>query len=124
MKAFIRLLMSVLFVTAPLPSPSLAQTPVVVTDTEAAEYIGHDVTVEGVVTAVSTSRKGNTFINCGGAYPNQTFTGWVPAGNPLARDPWITSLKGKTIKIQGVIELYKGKPEIRILSRDQIITEG
>jgi hypothetical protein len=33
--------------------------------------------VEGVVTAVTTSRKGNTFINFGGVYPNQTFTGWV-----------------------------------------------
>jgi hypothetical protein len=72
--------MCVLFVTAPLASPSRAQTPVVVSETEAAQHVGQDVSVEGVVTAVSTSRKGNTFINFGGAYPNQTFTGWIPAG--------------------------------------------
>jgi hypothetical protein len=63
MKAFFQLVMSVLFVTSPVASPAWAQTPVVVSDTEAAQHIGQDVTVEGVVTAVSTSRKGNTFIN-------------------------------------------------------------
>jgi len=59
---------------------SAAQTPVVVSGAQAKQHIGQDVTVEGVVTAVSTSRKGNTFINFGGVYPNQTFTGWIPAG--------------------------------------------
>jgi hypothetical protein len=69
---------------------------------------------------VSTSKKGNTFINFGGVYPNQTFTGWIPAGTSLASEPSIQSLEGKKIKITGLIELYRGKPEIRILSRDQI----
>jgi hypothetical protein len=73
MKAFLRLLMSVLFVTAPVGSPARAQTPVVVSDAQAEQHIGQDVTVEGVVTAVSTSRRGNTFISFGGAYPNPTF---------------------------------------------------
>jgi hypothetical protein len=61
MKTFLRLLISVLFVTSPLASKSQAQTPVVVSDAQAAQYIGQNVTVESVVTAVSTSRKGNTF---------------------------------------------------------------
>jgi len=47
MKAFLRLLMSVLFVTAPLASPSRAQAPVVVSDTQAEQHLGQDVTVEG-----------------------------------------------------------------------------
>ena len=115
MKAFLRLLMSVLFVTAPLASPSGAQTPVVVSDAQAAEHIGQNVTVEGVATAVSTSRKGSTFINFGGVYPNQTFTGWIPAGAPLATDASIPTLQGKKIKITGRIELYRGKPEIKVL---------
>jgi hypothetical protein len=46
MKAFLRLLMSVLFVTAPLASPLRAQTAVVVSDTQAAQYIGQNVTVK------------------------------------------------------------------------------
>ena len=109
--------------TAPLASPSRAQTPVVVSDTQAAEYIGQDVTVEGVVTAVSTSRKGNTFINFGGVYPNQTFTGWIPSGTPLASDASLQSLQGKKVKITGRIELYRGKPEISVLSKRQITEE-
>jgi DNA/RNA endonuclease YhcR with UshA esterase domain len=123
-KAFLRLLMSVLFVTAgPVASPARARTPVVVSDAQAEQHIGQDVTVEGVVTAVSTSRKGNTFINFGGAYPNQTFTGWIPAGTPLATDGSISTLQGKKIKITGRIELYRGKPEIRVLSKSQIAEE-
>jgi hypothetical protein len=78
---------------------------------------------EGIVTAVSTSKRSNTFINFGGVYPNQTFTGWIPAGTPLASDPSIKSLQGKRIMISGLIELSRGKPEIRILSRDQITEE-
>ena len=92
-------------------------------DAEAAQHIGEHASVEGVVTAVSTSKRGNTFINFGGVYPNQTFTGWIPAGTPLASDPSIKSLQGKKVKITGLIELYRGKPEIKVLSRDQITEE-
>ncbi len=123
MKAFLRLLMSVLFVMAPLASPLRAQTPVVVSDTQAAQYIGQNVTVEGVVTAVSTSRKGNAFINFGGVYPNQTFTGRIPTGTPLASYASLQLLKGKKVKITGRIELYEGKPEIKLLSKSQITEE-
>jgi DNA/RNA endonuclease YhcR with UshA esterase domain len=123
MKAFLRLLMSVLFVTAPVATPARAQTPVVVSDAQAEQHLGQDVTVEGVVTAVSMSLKGNTFINFGGVYPNQTFTGWVPAGTPLASDASLQLLKGKKVKITGRIELYRGKPEIKVLSKSQITEE-
>jgi len=78
---------------------------------------------EGVVTAVSTSRKGNTFINFGGTYPDQTFTGWIPAGTPLAADASISTLQGKKLKITGRIELYRGKPEIKIMSKDQLVSQ-
>ena len=123
MKAFLRLLMSVLFVTAPVASPLRAQTAVVVSDTQAAQYIGQNVTVEGVVTAVSTSQKGNAFINFGGVYPNQTFTGWIPTGTPLASYTSLQLLQGKKLKITGRIELYRGKPEIKIMSKDQLVSE-
>ena len=79
--------------------------------------------MEGGVTAVSTSR-GNTFINFGGVYPNQTFTGWIPAGTPLASYTSLQLLKGKKIEITGRIELYRGKPEIRVLSKSQIAEQG
>jgi hypothetical protein len=69
------------------------------------------------------SKRGNAFINFGDRYPNQTFTGWIPAGTPLVSDPSLQELQGKTVKITGVIELYHGKPEIKITSNDQIVSE-
>ena len=59
---------------------------------EAAQHIGQNATVEGVVTAVTTSGKGNTFINFGGVYPNQSEpdvhrmdSGWHPIGVNMRR---------------------------------------
>ena len=73
---------------------------------------------------VFTSNKGNTFIDFGGDYPHQTFTGYVPAGSALAGgDSSLAALEGKRIKITGTIDLYKGKPEIKITSKDQITLE-
>jgi hypothetical protein len=115
------LTLAALFVGS-LSTTALAQTSTITPD-QAPQHIGQNITVEGVVVAVSTSKKGNTFINFGGVYPNQTFTGWIPAGTPLASDASIKSLQSKRIKISGLIELYRGKPEIRILSRDQITEE-
>ena len=52
-----------------------AQTATVIPDTEAAQHVGQQATVEGTVVKVFTSKNGNTFLNFGAAYPNQTFTG-------------------------------------------------
>jgi DNA/RNA endonuclease YhcR with UshA esterase domain len=123
MTSLIRFLTLAALVVGSLSITALAQTSTVIPDSDAPQHIGQNVAVEGVVTAVSTSKKGNTFINFGGVYPNQTFTGWIPAGASLASDRSIQSLEGKRIKITGLIELYRGKPEIRVLSKSQIIEE-
>lgn len=91
---------------------AFAQTSTVIPDTEA-----------GVVVKVFMSKNGNTFLNFGASYPAQTFTGWIPADRPLASDPTIQSLQGKRVKVTGTIQLYRGKPEIKVLSRDQITEE-
>ena len=70
-----------------------AQTSTVIPD-EAAQHVGQHVTVEGVVVKVFTSKNGNTFLNFSAAYPDQTFTGWIPAGTPLATDASIPTLQG------------------------------
>jgi hypothetical protein len=61
----------------------------VVKDSEPAQYVGKNVEVRGLVVAVYTSKKGNTFLNFGAKYPNQTFTGssrlgrnWRVTGGP------------------------------------------
>jgi DNA/RNA endonuclease YhcR with UshA esterase domain len=92
----------------------------VVKDSEAAQYVGKNVEVRGLVVAVYTSKKGNTFLNFRGNYPNQTFTGYIPAGSELGGDTWTVTLQGKVIGITGTVELYQGKPEIKVLSRSPI----
>ena len=64
----------------------------VIKDSEAAQYVGKNVEVRGLVVAVYTSKEGNTFLNFGAKYPNQTFIGYIPAGSELAGDRW--TLKG------------------------------
>jgi hypothetical protein len=108
-----------LFLLALLPKLHGLDLPVI-KDSEAAQFVGQSLEVRGLVVAVSRSRKGNAFINFGAPYPNQTFTGYIPAGTALADDPWLQSLRGKTIGITGVVQLYKGKPEMRILDKSQI----
>jgi DNA/RNA endonuclease YhcR with UshA esterase domain len=103
---------------------SRAQDLQVIKDSEAFQYVGKNVEVRGLVVAVYTSKKGNTFLNFGAKYPNQTFTGYIPAGSELAGDRWTATLQGKVIGITGKIELYKEKPEIRVMSKDQIHSEN
>ena len=87
------------------------------------QHVGQKVTVEGVVVPVTNSAKGNAFINFGGKYPHQTFTGWIPKDSELAGGSTLSGLEGKKIKITGTIDLYKGKPEIKVMSKDQLTSE-
>lgn len=98
----------------------MAQTATTIPDTEAAQHVGQQATVEGTVVKVFTSKNGNTFLNFGAAYPNQTFTGWIPKDSALAGDSSLSSLEGETVKVIGKIALYHGKPEIKIMSKDQL----
>jgi hypothetical protein len=122
MKTLCRSWLFVLLLSGWLSAPLTAQTSTVIPDTEAAQHVGQKATVEGTVVAVFTSKNGNTFINFGDRYPNQSFTGWIPRDSELAGSD-LGGLEGKKVKVTGTIELYKGKPEIKILSKEQLATE-
>jgi hypothetical protein len=89
----------------------------------AVSHLGETITVEGTVVAVFTSNKGNTFLNFGAAYPNQTFTGWIPRSSELSGSPLLATLQGKRVKLTGTVELYNGRPEIRLMHERQIEIE-
>jgi hypothetical protein len=72
---------------------------------------------------VFNSKSGNTFLNIGATYPNQTFTGWIPPASPVNKSPVLSGIEGKHVKITGRIEMYKGKPEIRINAAEQLEVE-
>jgi len=92
----------------------------VIKDSEAAQYVGKKVEVRGLVVSVTTSPLGTTFINFGREYPNQIFAGYIPAVSKRATVRRAATLQGKIIGITGTVELYKGKPEIKVLSMTQI----
>ena len=81
--------------------------------------------MRGLVEKVSFSQKGNAFLNFGGRYPQQVFTGFVPVRNVSAvgGEEFLQSMAGNLVTITGKIEFYKGRPEIVISSRDQIAKE-
>ena len=92
----------------------------VIKDSEAIRYVGKSVDVRGFVVSVTISPLGTRFINFGQDYPNQTFAGFIAAGSKMATDERIDTLQGKIIGITGTVELNQGKPEIRVMSPDQI----
>ena len=53
---------------------------------EAKRHVGENVSVRGMVQQVSVSKKGHAFLNFGGNFPNQIFTGFVPAAE--CRQSW------------------------------------
>jgi DNA/RNA endonuclease YhcR with UshA esterase domain len=92
----------------------------VIPATEAASHIGQSVTVEGVVSEVHTASSGKaTFIDIGGTYPNEAFTAVIFERNMSAVGD-VSALTGKTVDITGAIQLYRGRPEVIIVSRSQI----
>jgi hypothetical protein len=91
----------------------------VINDWEAVQYVGKNVEMRGLVVSVTISPLGTAFINFGREYPDQTFAGFIAAGSKMAADQRVAALQGKTIGITGTIELYLGKPEIKITSADQ-----
>jgi hypothetical protein len=92
----------------------------VIEDSEAVRCVGKYVEVRGLVDSITSSPLGTVFINFGRNYPNQTFAGFIAAGSKIATEQWIDGLQGKIIGITGTVELYNGKPEIKITSIDQI----
>ena len=62
--------------------------------------------------------KGHGVLNLGAPYPNHTMTIFVPAAALPKIKLW--EYNGKTIMVKGVIEQYKGKPQIKVIDPEQI----
>src|ERR1700730_18469781 len=100
--------------------PAQADELPVIKDSEPVQYVGKNVEVRGLVVSVTISPLGTAFINFGREYPDQTFAGFIAAGSKMGTDQRIAMLQGRIIGIIGIIELYQGKPEIKVTSTDQI----
>jgi DNA/RNA endonuclease YhcR with UshA esterase domain len=90
---------------------------------DAPKHVGETVTVEGTVSAVHTdSRSGVTFIDMGGRYPDQTFTGVIFKAD-ANKFPNVESLTGKVVDMTGPVHDFKGKPETILNDPAQIKTK-
>ncbi|HEY9167084.1 MAG TPA: nucleotide-binding protein [Candidatus Kryptonia bacterium] len=88
---------------------------------EAGDHVGEYVTVVGKVYQLYESRKGTIFLDIGGKYPNNPFTGVIfakDAGNFSN----IQQYEGKLVEITGKIRTYQGTAEIILNDPDQIKT--
>jgi DNA/RNA endonuclease YhcR with UshA esterase domain len=95
----------------------------IITAADAAKHVGETVTVEGTVSAVHTeSRSGVTFIDVGGHYPDQAFTGVIFKGD-VSKFRNVESLTGKIVDITGPVHDYKGRPETILNDPAQIKTK-
>jgi hypothetical protein len=117
----VRALLSIVFLILSSLRPVFAgETLPVIKDTDAVKYVGKNVEVHGQVVSAYIGKRGDAYIFFGAVYPHQTFTGYIPAGWTFSGGAWTLKLQGQIISITGTVELYKGKPEIEILSMDQI----
>jgi hypothetical protein len=96
--------------------PARAET---ITPSDAKTHVGQTVTIHAAVEEVKTGRGGATFLDMGGAYPDNAFAAVIFASD-LAKFPGAKTLKGKTVAISGPVELYQGKPEIILKTADQL----
>jgi DNA/RNA endonuclease YhcR with UshA esterase domain len=95
---------------------------------DARKFIGMEKTVCGTVASATYAirTKGRpTFLNLDQPYPNQIFTVliWGSDRNKF-KNPPETFFKGKRICVTGIIEDYRGKPEIIVRGPDQIIVKS
>jgi DNA/RNA endonuclease YhcR with UshA esterase domain len=106
-------------VQAPNPAQKPAQGPPVITPDQAAKYVGKEVIVQGKITQIALTVNLTTHINFGGLYPNHVFTVTIFKAKQT-QFPGVRDYEGKNVEVQGVVHLYRGKPEIVLEERSQI----
>jgi DNA/RNA endonuclease YhcR with UshA esterase domain len=95
---------------------------------DAHKYVGMEKTVCGTVASVTyaiRTRGKPTFLNLDQPYPNQVFTVviWGSDRNKFKNPPELF-FKRKRICVTGMIETYRGKPQIVVRGPDQITVKS
>src|SRR4029450_2707880 len=86
---------------------------------EASKHVGETAVITGEVEDVHQTGKENVILTMAGKYPNQVFTVFIPA-TTAGKFPHPEQYKGETIVVSGKITLYHGKPEIIVMSSNQL----
>lgn len=86
---------------------------------EASKHVGETAVIMGEVEDVHQTGRENVILTMAGKYPKQVFTVFIPATTAV-KFPHPEQYKGKTIAVSGKISLYHGKPEIIVMSPNQL----
>jgi hypothetical protein len=95
--------------------------PDVVPWTEAHKYVGHKITVEGKIVDIGQSRDGKVnFLNFHKEWRGKFY---MVVFDDLAKTlpkSVDATFRGKTLRVTGEVEDHRGRPQIKILSMDQV----
>jgi RecG-like helicase len=96
-----------------------------ITPAQAKDHIGKHATVCGVVASANFAARSSrqpTFLNLDKPYPDHIFTAviWIE-DRPKFGKP--ETLKGKRVCVSGLVEDYRGKPQIVLQEADQLRPE-
>jgi TonB family protein len=100
-----------------------AVAPPTITPAEAAKHVGEEVVVQGTIDQIATTVNLTTHINMGGRYPKHVFTATILRAKQ-ALFTGVKSYEGKPAEVQGVVRLYRGKPEIMLNDASQLRLVG
>lgn len=89
-----------------------------VSSKDAKNFIGQTKIITGKVASVFVSKNGTVLINFDEKHPNATFVAVIKPENPVAYD---NIKEGSIFTVTGMIEDYKGKPEVVIKDISQIL---
>jgi hypothetical protein len=99
-----------------LAAPAIAAT---ITPASAGKHVGETAIVEGVVADIHAAPNGTILLDLGGDYPDNNFVAVIFPDNTAAFDR-LSGYIGNRVQISGAIQLYHGKPTIRLTNEGQI----
>ena len=108
MKFLLTILVSIAMVTSSLATDERS-----IDAKDAAQHVGETVVVSGTVVEAHDFKGGSIVLNFGAKYPNQIFVVFIPK-NLVDVTGDMHQYVGKEMVVEGKIEMYKGKPEIKV----------
>lgn len=98
-----------------------ANIPDIVTWQQAKQYVGHEITVEGRIVDVGQSRNGSVnFLNFHRDWRGKFYMVMFDDLAKTLDKSVAETFRGKLLRVKGMVEDHRGRPQIKILSMDQV----
>jgi len=108
-----------LLTTVALCTSSWSKDEKVIEAAQTAQYVGQAVVVHGTVADVHQFKGGSIVLDFGAKYPHEVFQVFIPK-NLVDVTGDMHEYVNKEMVVEGNIEMYKGKPEIKLQDAGQL----